>query len=519
MTLDTHRLLTASPRIGVDSALALMIFIIGIVTVYLQTTAYGVGVSPDSVNYFSTAENLAAGRGFRTFNGPLIHWPPVYPLLLALGPLAGIEPFHFVRPLNALLIAGTVAVVFAALLRLTESRTIAVAGGLALLFSPVFHVAGFAWSEVPFIALVTGSLAALDPYLRRGHAGWLLTAAMLAGLAFATRHIGVVLVAAGGLAILALAPGGVLRRLRDGIVFGAIAVGPAAAWLLRNKLVHGTATGARAPAELTVLETARAALDVLAPWVLPGSDLLERTAAAGIALLLGTGAAFLLWRHRRSPAVRRSLPALLFAVIYILAMVILRARVAFDSFDDRLFAPVFPALVLVTGVAVSCLAVELRRLGWARARRALFVILGLWTAIWPLRHGIAEIGIRQEKGAGWYSMTAWHENATLAYLDSHDLRGTIYSNAPDALCFFQDLRVHTAPPRAVAASGGDAEAAFAHLRRSLIHGQVYLVWFHIRRTPYLFGLDALRERFRLEPLQQGPAGAIFRIHSRETGKR
>ena len=57
----------------------------GVGLVLLSTARYGAGLSPDSVAYLDVARSLASGKGFVSHTGePLVWWPPLYPMLLAL---------------------------------------------------------------------------------------------------------------------------------------------------------------------------------------------------------------------------------------------------------------------------------------------------------------------------------------------------------------------------------------------------------------------------------------------------
>ena len=61
--------------------LALVFFaLLGVILVFLSTSRYGAGLSPDSVGYISIARNLITGAGFTSYDGsPLIVQPPLFP--------------------------------------------------------------------------------------------------------------------------------------------------------------------------------------------------------------------------------------------------------------------------------------------------------------------------------------------------------------------------------------------------------------------------------------------------------
>jgi len=59
--------------------------IIGYYAIYLYTNYSGVGLSPDSIMYASTATNLQAHASILTFNKtPLVFFPVFYPFFLAV---------------------------------------------------------------------------------------------------------------------------------------------------------------------------------------------------------------------------------------------------------------------------------------------------------------------------------------------------------------------------------------------------------------------------------------------------
>ncbi|UCG42169.1 MAG: hypothetical protein JSU73_09840 [candidate division WOR-3 bacterium] len=79
----------------------------------LLATARGIGLMPDSADFFSAAENLLSGSGLVVSGAggtsrPLTLWPPLYPFLLAGGGLVGLTLIETSRWLAALLFAGTI---------------------------------------------------------------------------------------------------------------------------------------------------------------------------------------------------------------------------------------------------------------------------------------------------------------------------------------------------------------------------------------------------------------------------
>ena len=94
-------------------------------------TARGPGVSPDSVIYIETARSLLAGNGFSAEGKPMTHYPPVYPLLLAVvGLFNHGDVVHAGRLIGALLFGVNLALLGLALLAWSNRGSSAAAWGM-----------------------------------------------------------------------------------------------------------------------------------------------------------------------------------------------------------------------------------------------------------------------------------------------------------------------------------------------------------------------------------------------------
>src|SRR4029453_16081338 len=119
----THRYVRA---LG-GSAFGIGLLALGVLSALsvLVTTRHGVGIDADSVAYVDLARHLRRGAGFALSPGltpiadpqmlrPTAHFPPLYPVLLALGETIGLNVWTFARWLGAIL-AGTTAVLIGAI--------------------------------------------------------------------------------------------------------------------------------------------------------------------------------------------------------------------------------------------------------------------------------------------------------------------------------------------------------------------------------------------------------------------
>lgn len=196
-------------------------------------------LSPDSITYLSTAENLRSLDGYADFTGePLSHFPPVLPALLTIGG----RSLLWASMVGAAA-AAAAAALFAGLLCSRVRWNVAVVGSIAFALSQALvRIGSTVWSETPYIALALATLTILNQpsiTIRRSAA-----AGVVAGLGFLTRYAGAGLVAT-GLVMLgaANAPCGRRHLVRSAAAYLAAVGVPAVAWITRNLVATGQPLG------------------------------------------------------------------------------------------------------------------------------------------------------------------------------------------------------------------------------------------------------------------------------------
>ena len=259
--------------------------VLGAVLILARQVTYGVGLSADFVTYLSTARSLLAGEGFIQIHGwPYLHWPPLYPMLLAAASLFAFDPYDVAGPLNAAVFGLTLFVAGQYLRRHVQHPLLVLWACLAIMLAiPLTRVASQAISEAPFILFATLSLVRTSTFLDTGKRSDLIWAPAFASLAFLTRYIGVTLIIT-ALPLLIFQRGVVpLEKAKRIGLYLLIAALPVALWLLRNVLVHGSYEGPRNPSPYTLLEVLDKFLSDLGGWVflyLPSGNV--RVAAAAL---------------------------------------------------------------------------------------------------------------------------------------------------------------------------------------------------------------------------------------------
>ena len=225
-----------------------------------STSRYGVGVSPDSASYIGAARSLARGGGL-AFNGlPFAHWPPLYPMLLALFGRLRVDPIQAAR-LCGVALAGVNAALAALLaFRLSgRSASAGAAAGLLIAAAPeITRIHAMAWSEPPFLALTLAGLCILTTHCVRGteaqrgtdgsgvagetegagarrsavQLGMVVGLGAIVGAAALTRYAGAALIPPFALCIWRFGAGTSRQRMAGLVLFAGVALLPLVCWLV-----------------------------------------------------------------------------------------------------------------------------------------------------------------------------------------------------------------------------------------------------------------------------------------------
>ncbi len=167
---------------------ASFIIVLSVILVFYMTT-FGIGLTPDSVVYLNTSDNLSSGNGFRVSTGAgqsewISHYPPLYPALWSLADVFGLPDLSFIRGAQLSLLALFLLTCYLILLSILPHQKIV---RFLLLFIigtgfPTLIIFSRAWSEGLFLWLGFLSLYLLAQEIAKpGLSSWRL---ILIGLVF-----------------------------------------------------------------------------------------------------------------------------------------------------------------------------------------------------------------------------------------------------------------------------------------------------------------------------------------------
>lgn len=485
------------------------------VALALVATWKGPGLTDDSVNYLSTAINVADGRGWRMLaDQPLTIFPPGLPAIVAVGETLGVDGQTTLRLISAISFGGIVVLGHRLIRRAVPDPSVALGATALLAVSPaLLGIAKMAWSEPLFIALVLAFLLHLDEVLHRRtltHRDTVVLAA-LASLAFLIRYIGVALVVLGGLALLVRLRPLDRRNLGRIATFGLLCSMVLIATMLRNHAADGTYLGQRIPSPDSVADSAHRVLVTVGGWAYPLDGPSDSTLAwlGLIVLALLSSAAIAALRSATVDPTRVAVHVGLL-IVYVAYLFAASLGTAFEPINSRYLSPVYVSLVVLGASGAAAI-----RRRWPRpaarwvtavAAAALLALLAADT-VDQVRTGATDgIGYNTD---GYVSSDLAARALTLAR-DEGD--AVFYSNLPFGLWSATRLQPVPWAPLAEGFRGapieGELEALVA--RVACAPDRSYLVRYRFGH-PRAMSVQGIRQALDVRRVVVADDGAIFQL--------
>jgi hypothetical protein len=441
----------------------------GFYIIYLFTTYSGIGVSPDSIMYTSTARNLHAQGLMHTFRGPLVDFPVFYPLFLALVTLiTGADPIAAGPILNGLL--------------------------FAVVSPPLLQVYVYLWSETLFILFILIFIIAFKRYQLNHHIKRLLIAALIAAIACITRYAAVTIIGTGALLLLLDSELLIRQKIKHLLIFSTAAVSLLIANLLRNALITGTVTGPREPSVTPFSKNLLYFGSVVCEWIGLSPDQYDVFAIPIACLLLIGFILALTWNAIKHRLNTYENLAITFFVVYALFMILSATFSRYERINSRLLSPLFiPLLWGCTSWASGALKqIKFKRKMLAPALLALAVLLLNFSMY---KQVIDRYNDWRDYGIPGYTDDSWNKSEFAAFLKNHPevfkSGYPIYSDAHEGVYFVSSKTSNLLPHR------------FFQLKR------FYLIWFTEMENPELINLKDVQQVKSLKKLYEFPEGAIY----------
>jgi len=481
----------------------------GFFVAFFATSRYGIGVSPDSIQYISVARNIVAGKGYVNFAGkPFIEWAPLFPTILALFGSFGLDPLWCARILNTLCY-GCIIFLFAQLCALyCRSRQFVIVGIVALIVSqPLLHACAMAWSEPLFVVLTLLFLLSFLRYKNSKTYPSLITFSLVAAFACLQRYAGVTLVVAGVFLIVAYLPETALQeKVKKAAIFVLIAAGPLISWFVYNRAAVGSLfMYHQTKSDFSFLRNFVWANNVFTGLFLP--RVVPRDIRFFIAIIAIASLCGVMYRaHKDRGGFFKEKKWQILAVtaaVYIAVLFIISQVLRGDFFETRIFVPVYPLFILCITAAIESIWQYYRGAQKPYARPLAIGLCAVWLA-YPFGFSGLYMAKCIAYGPGGYSTFAWRHSEIVEYARSNRFDGHVYSNISDVLYMYAELR-------ATHLSGmkKDLKLFEKTLTR---HKDNYIVWcYNTMRPIRTYVPQQLKPFARVDMIKELQDGAIYRV--------
>jgi len=493
----------SSLKKNIDSFIAA---VAGFTIILLFTHHGGIGISPDSVVYSTTAEHLRTNGKLIDFTRlPVVNFPFFYPVLLAaIVLLTGLKPLIFAPYLNAFLFAALIYVSGNIMEQFTHrSKWYKAAILSCIVLSPwLLEDYSMLWSETIFILLLLLFMVIMHRYFQTHSLKILIAAATIAAVACVTRYAGITIIDTGGIVLLMDTKLYRRKKFIHLLLFCVISSSLLIINLARNYFVSGTLTGFRERSLTPFIQNVHDAGNAFCDWLpfLHGHE----NAATWVAIMIIAALVFACVQQflsKRRIADYLAMSAA-FSLLYILFIIVTATLSRFEQLNSRFMSPVFIPLLWCGSywlINLLQLSSRLMKKWWAVAGLIIFCCFQ-YNQLSANYDTWDEV---KDNGIPGYTEDDWKYSDTVQFIEEDSLpfkkTYTIYSDAPDAVYFFTGRLAKYLPHKDLK----------NEVQQFLNDPHCYLVWFTDDEDFDLVDLKFIIERKKMKLLKQFSDGAIY----------
>jgi len=483
---------------------AVLAAIAGCLFIYFFTRHSGVGISPDSVAYESTAANIRNHFSFTDFNGlPLVDFPLGYPSFLAVASLlTGCSVLQIAPLLNCILFCGVIILTSVIINGYQKRSALYKICILALIaYSPcLLEVYSMLWSETLFIFLILLFIVVFRSYFRTHSLVSLFFAALIASLAFVTRYAGICLLGTGLFLLFFDSELTTLKKIKHLIIFGVAGSSLAVINLLRNSSASGHMAGVREKALRSIGNNLQQIGANLSDW-LPFLNGHETGATIVFVTLFIMGVCILIYRCLQQQFFQsyETIVACFF-VVYILFLITVATVSRFEDLSSRLLSPVYIPLLLVGSSWMVSFIQRSVRIKRSVALIIVFILYAGFQYNHYQQNAAAWEGIK-DAGIPGYTENPWVQAPAVIFVKNNKdtFAAPVFSNANDAVYFLSGIHALAIPHKEIK----------TEVDSFLQHPSFTLIWFINGDNPDLVGLDFIKQHKKQVWAKELDGGAVY----------
>lgn len=472
----------------------------------------GIIYTHDTQSYEYAASTLLETGTMKYFgyDTPIIQWPPLYIVALAVFKLLGVSVTKGAALLNAGLFALIVYISFLYLFDNMKVKLLSVPAVILLTVSvPFVYISGYGWTEMLFIFLSVLSMILMVMYIKRKEPFWFISCAVASALCWLTRYIGIAIIAA--LAIVLFISEKTFRnKFRLTFSYGVFSCVPMVLWVVRNLFLSGTFTGGRQPGEYTLKDNIRLSLSVFMEWF--SSSIPEIAYISILFFLLLIILAIPLKKNGKESIESATdlLAGFLITLIYSSLLLFSATKAAMDPINSRLWSPVYPFIIFTMAFLMDMMLRNIESRNTKKFLAVGFMVFALIFTVnpmmWILEKGFprkhALLGIRESLDIKNSPVLA------LARETIEPSEGTlVISNDASILTMHTDFKCYYPPKK----TGIPIYTFGSYKDRISDYDKIYLVWSGPPESKSFMDVPQFDEIYNMEKIAQNNYCTIYRL--------
>jgi len=466
--------------------LTLGLLAVGGIWLLAYSTPFGLGLNDDSIAYIAGARSIRLGNGYReawlASNGPVTHFPPGFPAVLAFIDLVtGLDPVRGARAFNGLLFGLNIALTGLVSWRMTRSRLAGVlAASLILLNSSLLYIHARAMSEPLYIFLTLVSFLLLNAYFERSNNYWLIALGFVLGWAYLARYAALSLLAT-MIAVLLILNKTWRQRLQSIAILLLSALPWILGWSIRNRIVGGNLTNRTLGWHPITSENWALGIKTFAEFLVPlhsARKVLSQIPLSFETILIVIGLSLLIWVLykgwpyflRPTQSTRPGILAFtnaLYVIAYMAVLVL--AMTLFDpatKFQVRILSPTFVSLLLLLTALGSWL--------WRNKHEFWKPVIVLFTMGLLGMFAYGQVLSVQDfrKGGDAFAGERWYASEAILAIEQLPQDVLILTNEPGV------VYLYTGRPSGVLPK---TESGIAEIKEPVLNGEAVIVLFRVNK--------------------------------------
>jgi len=486
---------------------SLIAAIIGYYAIYLFTSYSGVGLSPDSIMYASTATNLQAHGSILTFNKtPLVFFPVFYPFFLGVIQfISRFDPITAGSVTNSCLFAAVIFTTGWILENFTShARIYKWLILIAIILSPgLLEIYSFLWSETLFIFESLLFIIAYRHYLQTHTTKALLIAAFITAITCITRYAGITIVGTGCLMLLLDNELPIKKKIKHMLIYGFVSISLLVANLVMNRINTGLSTGTREPSITPFIDNLHYFGTVICDWAAFRTDAADPYAAPITSIIFICLIGILAWKTYKRSIDHVENIVIAFAVVYGLFIVISASISRYERINSRLIAPMFiPLLIACTSWVPDVLRlIKTKAVKYALSVIAVILMMAFEYSAYQVDY--QRYDDECDYGVPGYSDDSWNKSEFVVYLRKHQHMFKpgipIYSDADEAVYLFTGMSSTLIPHKLQTAA----------VQKFYGEKRFYLIWFDNLYNSELISLPDIMAHKKLVKVGSAKEGEIY----------